>query len=291
MPTVGSGPEGNYVQYGNSINAGGDRNWRNNNPGNIEAGDFANSHGAIGSDGRFAIFPDPETGMRALQSLLSSDSYQGLTLEEAMERYAPPSENDTDGYTSFITDNVGVDASTEMSDLTAAQLASFADAIETFEGGAAGTTYQAGDADAPSWVQDVFDSSEPDIPDPTPALHLPSAPPDPAPDTPVDPIPSPLPGPVPEPLPGPTPDPTPPNPTPDPTPDPLPGPAPDPGYDSGSGYLPGDHGEGGEGGSGEDGGGGGDGGDGGGGGGGGGSGGEGGGGGGGEGGGGGGGEG
>jgi len=38
MPTVGSGPEGNYVQNGSSINVGGDRNWRNNNPGNIEAG-------------------------------------------------------------------------------------------------------------------------------------------------------------------------------------------------------------------------------------------------------------
>ena len=152
MPRVGNGPDGNYVQYDGSMNVGGSRNWRDNNPGNVEAGSFADSQGAIGSDGRFAIFPDAETGMRALQNLLGSDTYQGLTIEEAMERYAPPSENDTAGYTSFIAENVGVDASTAMSDLTPDQLASFAAAIETFEGGQPGTTYEATDTGAPSWV-------------------------------------------------------------------------------------------------------------------------------------------
>ena len=47
------------------INVGGDRNWRNNNPGNLEDGDFARRHGSIGSDGRFAIFPDYKTGKEA----------------------------------------------------------------------------------------------------------------------------------------------------------------------------------------------------------------------------------
>jgi hypothetical protein len=59
--------------------------------------------------------------MQALVSLLSSDGYQGLTIEQAMERYAPPDENDTDAYTSFIADNVGVDPSTPVSDLTSDQ--------------------------------------------------------------------------------------------------------------------------------------------------------------------------
>ena len=242
MPTTGNSPDGNYVQYGSSINVGGDRNWRNNNPGNIEAGSFADSHGAIGSDGRFAIFPDAQTGMQALQSLLSSDTYQDLTIEEAMERYAPPAENDTDAYTSFIADNVGVDTSTPMSDLTAAQLTAFAEAIQTFEGGAAGTTYQSGDADAPSWVQDALNNTEPDSPDPAPD-PIPSSPPDPEPDAPPDPIPSPLPGPTPEPLPAPSLDPAP-----DPSPGPIPDPGPDP--DSGGGNESGDPGGGGEGGGG-----------------------------------------
>lgn len=264
MPQTGSSPDGNYVQYDSSINVGGDRNWRNNNPGNLEAGSFADSQGAIGTDGRFAIFPNPETGMQALQSLLTSDSYQGLTLEEAMERYAPPSENDTDAYTSFIAENVGVDASTAMSGLTEEQLASFADAIETFEGGAAGTTYQAGDVSAPSWVQDVFDGSSPDGPDPT-VDPAPSPTPDPVPDPPSDPIPTPLPDPIPDPTPDPTPDPPDPapiDPTSDPTPDPSPGPTPDPGPPdpgsdpgSGGGNEPGDPGADGDGGGGEGGGG------------------------------------
>jgi hypothetical protein len=86
---VGTSQDGPYVQYDGSVNVAGTRSWRDNNPGNIEAGSFADAHGAIGSDGRFAIFPDAGTGMQALVSLLSSDGYQGLTIEQAMERYAP----------------------------------------------------------------------------------------------------------------------------------------------------------------------------------------------------------
>ncbi len=181
MPRAGSNPDGKYVQFDGSINVGGDRNWRNNNPGNIEAGGFADSQGAIGSDGRY----------------------------------------DTAGYTSFIAQNVGVDASTAMSDLTADQLASFADAIESFEGGAPGTTYQSGDTGAPSWVQDSFDGSVSDAPAPT-ASPTPSPTPDPAPDPPTDPVPTPLPGPTPDPTPDPSPDPTPDPPLPDSAPDPAP---------------------------------------------------------------------
>src|SRR5437764_186651 len=35
------------------IRDGGTAEWRNNNPGNIEAGSWANRHGAIGDDGRW----------------------------------------------------------------------------------------------------------------------------------------------------------------------------------------------------------------------------------------------
>lgn len=162
MPTAGTGPDGSYVQYGQSINVGGDRNWRNNNPGNIEAGKFANAHGATGSDGVFAIFPDGATGMTALESLLDTYTYQQLTIEGAMERYAPPKENNTDAYVSFITERLGLNASTPMSDLKPEQLTSFAEAIDSYEGGKAGTTYQIGDPEAPMWVQALFDGSEPD---------------------------------------------------------------------------------------------------------------------------------
>jgi hypothetical protein len=54
------------------------RNLRNNNPGNLEYGDFAKSHGATGSDGRFAIFSTMEAGMAAQEALLRSKYSKGL---------------------------------------------------------------------------------------------------------------------------------------------------------------------------------------------------------------------
>ena len=39
---------GKSVTIGDQTRSGGDRNWRNNNPGNIEYGPFAIKYGAIG---------------------------------------------------------------------------------------------------------------------------------------------------------------------------------------------------------------------------------------------------
>ena len=75
---------------------------RNHNPGDVEYGDFAIRHGATGSDGRFAIFPDDETGMAALRALLSSPGYAGLTTEQKIQKYAPSSENNTDAYIASV---------------------------------------------------------------------------------------------------------------------------------------------------------------------------------------------
>lgn len=75
---------------------------RNHNPGNIEAGRFANAHGATGADGRFAKFPDDETGFRAMAALLDGPLYLGLTIEQAISKWAPPNENDTGAYISNV---------------------------------------------------------------------------------------------------------------------------------------------------------------------------------------------
>jgi hypothetical protein len=61
---------------------------RNNNPGNIEYGEFAKKMGATGSDGRFAIFPDRETGFKAAESLLGGKGYAGLNLAQIGSRWA-----------------------------------------------------------------------------------------------------------------------------------------------------------------------------------------------------------
>lgn len=74
------------------------RNQRNNNPGNIVYGHFAISKGATGSDGRFAKFATPEDGFNALHDLLMTEAYRNLTVAQALARYAPSNENDTELY-------------------------------------------------------------------------------------------------------------------------------------------------------------------------------------------------
>lgn len=78
----------------------GDIPTRDNNPGDIEAGNFASREGAIGVDARnsrFATFATPEAGFKALRDLLS-DAYLGMTIHNALNKYAPPVENDTSSY-------------------------------------------------------------------------------------------------------------------------------------------------------------------------------------------------
>jgi hypothetical protein len=75
---------------------------RNHNPGNIEAGRFSVAHGAVSSDGRFAVFPDDETGFTAQAALLSGPAYADLTVMEGIAKWAPPNENDTLKYAALV---------------------------------------------------------------------------------------------------------------------------------------------------------------------------------------------
>jgi hypothetical protein len=131
------------TQYGDDPNVGGTMRtenrtgthaFRDNNPGNIEYGDFAKANGAVGQDGRFAIFPTSEAGFRALSTLLTGQSYRTLTLDAAIARYAPPSENDTAAYQAAVRAAVGVSGDTRLSSLTADQLQRMTQAIARIEG-------------------------------------------------------------------------------------------------------------------------------------------------------------
>ncbi len=85
------------------------RNLRNNNPGNIEYGGFAQRHGAIGSDGRFAVFPDLATGMQAEQLLVGVKGKMGYdTLQSLINNLTPPGENDTDRYIRDVSSRLGM---------------------------------------------------------------------------------------------------------------------------------------------------------------------------------------
>jgi len=118
----------------------GDRGWRNNNPGNLEYGKFARSRGAVGSDGRFAVFRSFADGRAAKAALIfDSPRYADLTVSQAISRYAPPNENNSARYANNVARAAGVTTNTKMSDLTPAQRDAFLDAMQATEGFRPGT--------------------------------------------------------------------------------------------------------------------------------------------------------
>ena len=108
------------------------RNLRNNNPGNIEYGEFAKKHGATGSDGRFAIFPTLQAGQDAQASLLMGYMAQGNnTISKIVSKWAPGSENNTGAYIADVSKKTGIDAN---SVLDTAQLGKVRQAMADHEG-------------------------------------------------------------------------------------------------------------------------------------------------------------
>ena len=77
------------------------RGLRNNNPGNIRLGTFRyRGEKAESSDSAFRQFESVEWGYRAMFVLLHTYAlkHKCRTLRDMINRYAPPSENHTDGY-------------------------------------------------------------------------------------------------------------------------------------------------------------------------------------------------
>jgi hypothetical protein len=128
---------GKSVTIGGQTRSGGDRNWRNNNPGNIEYGPFAISMGAVGSDGRFAIFPSEEMGRKAADTLLKGKSYVNLNIKDAINKWAPPSENNTGAYVNAFK-QAGLDPNKRYADLSPDEQQKFLDIQSRVEGGRAG---------------------------------------------------------------------------------------------------------------------------------------------------------
>ena len=122
-------PDGTSVKR-----TGGTRAWRNSNPGNIRYSDFSRRVGAIGQAGGFAVFPDEATGMYAIEALLRTDTYNKLTIQGAISRYAPPSENNTAAYHKRIQQLTGLPINKQMSELTPAEITRVANAIKQIEG-------------------------------------------------------------------------------------------------------------------------------------------------------------
>lgn len=114
--------------------SGGTRAWRNMNPGNIRYSDFARQAGAIGHAGGFAVFPDEETGMKAIGALLKSDKYRNLTISQAIFKYAPPHENDTEKYKASLRKMTGLPITKKIFELDDEQMMCVVKAIRVVEG-------------------------------------------------------------------------------------------------------------------------------------------------------------
>lgn len=79
---------------------------RNLNPGNVNFSPFSEQFGAVletdTPNPRFARFKTASDGWACLIALLSGPKYIGLTLADAINRYAPPSENNTTNYVTLV---------------------------------------------------------------------------------------------------------------------------------------------------------------------------------------------
>ena len=119
--------------------SGGSMAWRDNNPGNLVYNAYTASLGAIGSNNGFAVFPDVATGTAALTSLLNGSTYQNLSVNAAIARYAPAFENNTTAYQALVTGALGVSGSTPLNSFSQSQMQTLQSAIQQQEGYVAGT--------------------------------------------------------------------------------------------------------------------------------------------------------
>lgn len=84
---------------------------RSNNPLNIRYSDANAWEGQIGSDSGFVAFDSINNGLRAGSKVLNTygNKYGVNTIRGAISRFAPPTENDTENYVSFISSELGLD--------------------------------------------------------------------------------------------------------------------------------------------------------------------------------------
>ena len=83
------------------------RGIRNNNPGNVRKGTDWNGLDPSGTDADFCVFVSPQYGIRVIAKLLFAyqDFHDLNTIHGLIDRWAPPSENDTGAYAQFIADH------------------------------------------------------------------------------------------------------------------------------------------------------------------------------------------
>lgn len=94
----------------------------NNNPGNLR---FVGQAGATQGSGGFARFSSPAAGVSALASQIKLDASRGATLASFINKYAPPSENNTSQYLTQAIANLKVSPTTKLSSISLPAIVKF----------------------------------------------------------------------------------------------------------------------------------------------------------------------
>lgn len=113
--------------------SGGNRPWRNQNPGNLVPGDVSKRNGAIGVAGGFAIFPSYENGHVALLDSLKN-KHGNKDIDKLIKTLAPPKENKTKKYIAFVRKKTGIKDNKKVKDFTPEEFEKLWKAIEQMEG-------------------------------------------------------------------------------------------------------------------------------------------------------------
>jgi len=85
------------------------RGIRNCNPGNIRLGQSWQGMAAMQTDPSFVQFLSPEYGIRAIAKIMLTYASNGIdTISGIINRWAPPSENDTGAYVQAVAEQCSV---------------------------------------------------------------------------------------------------------------------------------------------------------------------------------------
>lgn len=132
------------------VRTGGTKSWRFYNPGMLVHGEFTRKQGALGSDGKLAIFASYSAGRKALEMLLfeSNQNYKEMSVTDAIKKFAPTKDGyKPPKYAAQVAKAAGVKLDTKLKDFTDDQREKFIDEIEKIEEYGEGKTQMYKDED------------------------------------------------------------------------------------------------------------------------------------------------
>ena len=149
-----------YVLYQKEVLSEGSSAWLANNPGNMDYTEDTEKWGAYSGKHlmwgvhRFAIFPTEAQGLFAVRSFLRKHQRE-RNISHMMNMFAPAGDlqNDPEGYAGQVAKALGVPVTTLVKNMSDAQIAAFAKAIQVVEGWKPGKSVPRGDSSLPEEIR------------------------------------------------------------------------------------------------------------------------------------------